>query len=235
MAQNNVGNFYTGKVNVKVVRSYSGAVALPKAENVLIQDFIVPAGVISLDESAAGRLHTRLFLHRDPDDAATPAALAQQVQTSFSKALVSDLKKLNIPAQQSSSGSDAAAGSFLVVSGEVRAIDEGNKEKRVMIGLGRGGSSVETHVTISSVTDGHSTVALELVLRSVSPKKLGALEATSGGSIALNAAEGAAGDRHATVKADASRMAKGVAKQIQNLMSDQKSIPAPPTVTEASL
>jgi len=229
LAQNDVGNFYMGKVNVEVIKSYSGSEVLPKAEKVLIQDFTVPSGVITLDESAAGRLHTRIFLRRDPDDESTPAALAQQVQESFSKALINDLKKSNIEAQLASGGGDFTNGSFLIVSGEITAIDEGNKVKRVMVGLGRGGSDVQTHVTVSSVVNGHATVVLELNLKSESGKKLGALETMGGGSLALNAAEGDVGDRHSSVQADASRMAKGVAKQVQGFMVNQRWITASTT------
>ena len=230
----NVGNFYTGKVKVNVIQSYSGAEALPKAERVLIQDFTVDEGAVSLDESAAGRIHTRIFLHKDPDDASVPVAIAQQVQASFSKALIADLKKSNIEAQRSLSGATAASGSVLVVSGEVTAINQGNKAKRVLIGLGRGGSGVRTHVTISSVTNGNATVVLDLTLDSESGKKLGALESVGGGSIPVNAAEGAASDRSSTVQAGASRMAKGVAKQIKGFMVNQKWIAAPSAVEVAS-
>jgi len=233
-AQNNVGNFYMGEVKVDVLQSYHGSLALPKAQKIVIQDFSVDPQVISMDESAAGRMHTRLFLRRDPEDASAPTALAQQVQASFSKALINDLKKSPIETQRAtaaldgSNASNSPNASLLVVSGELTSIDEGNKVKRVMVGLGRGGSSVQTHVVISSVVNGHSTVVLELNLKSASGKKLGALESAGGGSLALNAAEGDVGDRHSTVQADASRMAKGVAKQIQAFMVTQNWIPAPP-------
>jgi hypothetical protein len=227
-AQNNVGNFYMGEVKVEVISRYSGAQMLPKAEKVLIQDFTVDTGVVSMDKSAAGRIHTQLFLRRDPDDASAPVALSQQVQASFSKALINDLRKSDIEVQRSTGTQGGSDGSLLVVSGEVTAIDEGNKVKRVMVGLGRGGSNVQTHVVVSSVVNGHSTVVLELNLKSESGKKLGALESMGGGSLALNAAEGDIGDRNSSVQADASRMAKGVAKQIQKFMVAQNWIPATP-------
>ena len=234
LAQNDVGNFYMGKVKVEVTRSYSGTQILPRAEKVIIQDFTVAPGVVTLDESAAGRLHTRLFLRRDPDNDSVPAALAQQVQTSFSKALLNDLKKSNIEAQRSTGTDDASNVPVLVISGEVTAIDEGNKVKRVLVGLGRGGSDVQTHVVVSSVLNGRATVVFELNLKSESGKKLGALESVGGGSLALNAAEGDVGDRSSTVQADASRMAKGVAKQVKQFMVAQKWIPADAGVPDSS-
>ena len=50
-----------------------------------------------------------------------------------------------------------------------------------MVGLGRGGSDVQTHVVVSSVVNGNATVVLELNLKSESGKKLGALESVGGG------------------------------------------------------
>jgi hypothetical protein len=222
VAQNDVGNFYMGKVKVQVVKSYTGSEVLPKAAKIVIQDFAISPGVVTLDESAAGRLHTLISLRRNPDDESTPAALAAQVQASFYKALVSDLKQSNIETQPGSAADVSTNGSFLVVSGEMTAIDEGNKAKRVMVGLGRGASDVQTHVTVTSVVNGRATVVLELNLKSESGKKPGALESMGGGSIALGAAEGDVGDRRSTVQADASRMAKGVAKQLQSFMASQK-------------
>jgi hypothetical protein len=139
------------------------------------------------------------------------------------------------PGYSSGISQDGSKGALLVVSGEVRAIDEGNKVKRVMIGLGRGGSEVQTHVVISSVVDGRSTVVLELNLKSVSGKKLGAVESVGGGSIALNAAEGDVGDRHSTVQADATRMAKGVAKQIEQFVAAQHPASSPAVTPVAAL
>ena len=222
----NVGNFYTGETKVEVVRGYTGSETLPKAAKVVIQDFTVDPTAVTLDESLAGRMHTRLFLHRDPHDASVPSAVAQKVQDTFLKALIGDLKKSKIESQKSTGEQKVSTEPLLVVTGEITAIDEGNKAKRVIIGLGRGGSDVQTHIVVSSVVDGHSTVVLELRLKSQSGKKLGALESFGGSSLALNAAEGAAGDRHATVEADASRMAKGVARQIKEFMVAQHWLPA---------
>jgi hypothetical protein len=47
------------------------------------------------------------------------------------------------------------------------------------------------------------------------------------GSLAVGAALGDAGDKKGTVQADASRMAKAVAKQIEAFMVSQKWVPAP--------
>jgi len=71
-------------------------------------------------------------------------------------------------------------------------------------------------------------------LKSGSGKKLGALESVGGGSLALNVAEGDVSDRKSSVQADAQRMAKGVAKQIQEFMVAQHWVPAATAAVETA-
>jgi hypothetical protein len=52
------------------------------------------------------------------------------------------------------------------------------------------------------------------------------------GSAAIGVATGSVGDKRATLEADASRMAKAVAKQIETVMATQKWL-WPPQQTEA--
>jgi hypothetical protein len=140
-----------------------------------------------------------------------------------------NIQTVNIPSQKISSAEGAVEGSDLVVAGEFVAINEGDETKRIMIGFGRGASDIKTHVTVSSVTQGHQTVVLEFNLSSESGKKPGAVATMGVGSLAVGAAAGGIGDRKSTVEADASRMAKLVAKQLEAFMADQKWISNTPS------
>src|SRR5262249_50218865 len=129
---------------------------------------------------------------------------------------------MNIQSEKASDGGNTPTATVLIVEGEFIAIDEGNKTKRVMIGFGRGASDIKTHVTVSSFTEGKKTVVLEFNLNSASGKRPGALATMGAGSLAVGAAVGDVGDKKGTVQADASRMAKAVAKQIEEFMISQK-------------
>jgi uncharacterized protein DUF4410 len=223
-AQGNAGNVVTGEAKVTIISSYSGSATLPKPEKILIQDF-TPVGDIATDESAAARLHRHISLRHGSDEDSTPEVLTQRVQDSFSKTLIKELAKENIPSEKESHTASTAAATVLIVEGEFIAINEGNKSKRVMIGFGRGASDVKTHVTVSSFTKGKKTVALEFDVNSASGKKPGAVAAMGGASLAVGAAAGDVGDKKGTVQADASRMAQAVAKQIKQFMISQKWIP----------
>ena len=222
-AQNSSGNILSGDVKAKVLSQYSGTATLPKPENIVIHDFAVPVGTTQTDESPAGRLHRDIKLRHGVQEDSSPEVLAQQLQAAFDKSLAGELKKVNIPivpAQQASPAESATSGSYLVIDGSFDAINEGDETKRILIGLGRGASDIQTHVTVSSVTQGHKTTVLELNLSSESGKKPGA--AMGMGSVAVGAAAGGVSDRKSTVEADASRMGKLVAKQLESFMADQK-------------
>lgn len=220
------GNFYTGDTKVDMINRYTGAATLSQPEQVLIHDFTYSDDDVTMDNSHAARLHRRLMSQFGKDDDSTEAVLAKTVQTAFSDALTSELKKLNLPAQNAAGVAATGKGVNLVVEGEFVEINEGNEAKRVLIGLGRGRSDIKAHITISSVGEGGSTVVLDFNIDSESKKMPGAV-ITSGGSLAVGSAENAFGDRKSKVGADATRMGTMVAKQIAGLMKDQKWAYAP--------
>jgi hypothetical protein len=230
IAQNSAGNFLTGSAKADVLKHYSGPAVLPKPERILVCDFTVPGADVTTDKSIAGELHRRIMVRDGVNEDSSPQALAHQVQAAFVKSLAGELAKVNIqtvsvPPQKTCSDVSAEAGPVLVVAGEFLAINEGDETKRIMIGLGRGASDIKTHVTVSSVNHDHPTVVLEFNLSSESGKKPGAVATMGVGSLAVGAAAGGVGDRQSTVEADASRMAKLVAKQLDAFMAEQKWIP----------
>lgn len=238
MAQNASGNILTGDVKADVLNRYNEPEVLPKPDKVLIHDFAVPVGATTTDESIAGQLHRRIKLRHGVDEDSSPEVLARQVQAAFTKALTGELKKVNIqtanvPAQKMPAAEGATSGPNLIVEGQFVAIHEGDETKRMMIGFGRGASDIKTHVTVSSVIQGHPTVVLEFNVSSESGKKPGAVATMGVGSLAVGAVAGGVSDRKSTVEADASRMAKLVAKQLETFMVDQKWIPNSPGGTSA--
>lgn len=225
LAQDSVGNPITGEAKIEVIKSYGGSGVLPKPSIVVIQDFQLIGDVIT-DDSAAARL--RLGRGHGSNADSTPDALVQQVQTVFSKTLKAELDKVKVPSERESDSSGPAAGTALLVGGEFMAINAGNKSKRILIGFGRGASDIKTHVTVYSFTKGERTAILEFNLNSESGKKPGAIATAGTGSLAVGAAGAAAGAGKSDVEADASRMAKAVAKQLEGFMAAQQWIPPVP-------
>ena len=230
-AEQSAGNILTGNAKVVVIKRYSGP-TLPKPEQVILDDFMISDQSVVTDDSIAGRLRRRRLLRHGTDEDSSPQVLTAHVQAAFRKALVCELKKENI--QVANVGDETGiresvkATQSLVISGQFTAIDEGDKSKRVIVGLGRGASTVKIHVMISSFIDGHSIIALEFVATSASGKKPGALETLGVGSLAVGAAAGGVSDRRSTVEADTGNLSKAVALQIEQLMASQKWIDSGP-------
>jgi len=226
-AENVAKKVLVGEAKVEVVAKYQGD-PLPKPEHVLAYDFAVSPEVISIDESPAARLHRR---RAAAEAASSPEAVARQVQAAFSKELVKELQQASVPAAAVTEADSSPPPRSLQVKGEFTAIDQGNKTKRVLIGFGKGASDVQAHVTVSLVTEQEPVTLLEFNVKSQSGKKPGAAATVGAGAATMGtvsapsaaAGVGAGGvlDRAATVEADASRMAKTVAKQIAQLMTSQ--------------
>jgi hypothetical protein len=226
--QNAAQKLLVGNANVETITSYKGPAPLPKPNQILVYDFAVPPNVVTMDQSMAARLRRRHLAMLGRNSDSSPEAVVRQVQASFSKALVKELQKTSIPAETATGTETVNPAHTLIVQGEFTAINEGNKSKRIMIGFGRGASDVQAHVTVSLTGGAQPIVLSEFKLNSASGKKPGAAAMMGVGSAGAGVAAGSVGDTKATVKADASRMAKAVAKQIQSLMAAQKWITPQP-------
>jgi hypothetical protein len=229
-AQNTVQTLLAGDTKIEMLYSYKGT-NLAKPAKTVVYNFDVPESVITMDNSAAARLLGRGIVSRrikgDTNQDTSPEAVAQHVQASFSKALVSELAKTSIPAEIATSADANPSINSLVVHGDFTTVNQGNKSKRIMVGFGRGASDVQAHVVIFLVTDTQPVVLAEFNLKSESGKKPGAAATMGVGSAGLAVATGDVGNRKETVEVDASRMAKAVAKQIEDVMTAQQWI-APP-------
>lgn len=229
-AQSSVGNFLTGGATVEVVEHDGAAQVVPKPERVVIHDFAVRIDAVTLDNSIAGRLHRDRLMRHGTDEDSTPDVLAKHVRSVFSKALAEQLEKDHVASASAASAAVAAAeggGARLVVDGEFTAIDEGNKTKRKLIGFGSGASDIKTHVAVSSMVAGHSTVVLAIDLDSNSGRAPGKVATMGINSQAVGTAVGALGMTGTTVDADATRMAKLVAMQIESLINGPKAAASP--------
>ena len=226
-AQTSVGNFITGGAKVDAIEHNAAAQAVPKPEHVLIRDFAVRPDDITLDQSIAGRLRRKRLALQGSDEDSSPEVLVQRVQASFFKGFSGELANVHVAPAKADGTAPGSNASNLVVDGAFTAIDEGNKSKRVMIGFGSGSSHVKTRVTVSSITAGRSTVLLSFELDSQGSKTPGALVPIGGGSLAVGTGVGVATDGGSTVEADASRMGKLAAKQIETLMRERNWLASP--------
>lgn len=226
IAQNTAEKILVGDTNVTIIQNYSGKGKLPKPARAIIYDFDVPSDVITIDNSAAAHIlnHDPIaHINGDAGQESDPTAVAAKVQAAFRKRLVRELKKTSIPT--SSAASSAVLDSpvnTLMVHGDFTAVKQGNKTARMMIGFGDGASDVKAHVVVTLITQGNPILLAEFNLDSESGKKPGAGATMGVGSAAASVGTSSATDSKASVAGDTSRMAKAVAREIEDIMAAQE-------------
>jgi hypothetical protein len=233
LAQNSTGNAITGRAKAEVVQRYEGSVLLSKPEQVLIQDFAFGNDIV-IDNSMAARLHEHRLLGSSSDAQQTQSATAKSIEDSFTKSFIKTLKKQQVDASRATHDVGDTDARTLVVTGDFLSVDEGDKTKRVMIGFGHGGSDIKTHLLVSLVQQGHSTLVLECNIDAKSGKQPGALATMGVGSLAIGAATHAAGDQGSTAQKDAARVGTLVANEVIEAMRSQQWIAVPANKQQAS-
>jgi hypothetical protein len=230
-AQDTAEKILIGDTKVTMLRSYDGKDKLHKPVVVEVYDFTVSPDAVTIDRSPVAHILDNDPIARRRGTAgqnSDPTEVAARVQAAFTQQLIKELSKTAIPvlSASSSAGGDSAVYA-LNVEGDFTAVKQGDMEKRMMIGFGRGASDVQSHVIVSLTLASGPILLAEFNLSSESGKKPGAVATMGVGSAAASVAVSGATDSKATVEGDAARMAKVVATEVENIMAAQKWI-APP-------
>jgi hypothetical protein len=207
-AQTHAGNVINGEARLEILQRDTGTTTLPKPASVVIED-LADQGPVVESRSLLGASH----FHPE-----TPEQLIQQIQASFAKTLAAQFKKVHVETERASEAS-ASSRPVIVIRGELTSIAPGNSRQRIIVGFGRGASDLKAHITIAELVEGQEIILLECNVNSQSGKQPGAILSTSGTGFAVGVATGHFGDKlSSTVQADASRMAKLIARQTEAIM-----------------
>ncbi|HZC47142.1 MAG TPA: DUF4410 domain-containing protein [Candidatus Acidoferrum sp.] len=96
------------------------------------------------------------------------------------------LKKLGLPAMRVASDNDVSLyGNFLLITGRLIDVDEGNRLTRVAVGLGAGKSRLKTEVHVFRVVNGEKAEVLAFTTRADSGSMPGMLASMGVGELAL--------------------------------------------------
>jgi hypothetical protein len=82
--------------------------------------------------------------------------LAQETADDLASAIVSELQELGFTATQIPRGQQVAGNNILIVDGQFTAINQGNKLRRMVIGLGVGQSTLDTQVQVYQMVAGNA-------------------------------------------------------------------------------
>lgn len=206
-----------GRVEIKSIQSFPGTSQLSKPTSIVVYNFAATADEVKLNSAMLNRVRTKV----SGSESETKEKLAQKIIDDFSDSLVKDLEKTGIPASRGVVGATAPEGS-LAVQGDFSLIDEGNRTRRMAIGLGAGVSKIVAHVECYVRQTDKNTMLTEFNATSQSSRKPGAAETMGAGAAPeVTAAASGATELKQGAEGDTGRMAKAVAKQITKTLAAQ--------------
>src|SRR5262245_27574491 len=196
---------------------------LPRPELILVHDYQVAPYDVQLDSAISSRLERAV---KGTPEAGAQLKVEQEVSRALSATLVDEIRKLGIRAEPATTATSPVAGPTVSIEGQIVSIHEGNKARRLVIGLGAGASEVRTLTQVYMMTsgDGHRLVE-DFYTTAKSSRKPGFGPMAGAGAAAGLAASGAAvsggvGVATAlsqTVEADVKHGAKQIAKDLAKL------------------
>ncbi len=207
----------TGRVQIKTIQSYSGTTALSKPTAIVVYSFAATPEEVELNKSALNRVRMRVRGSQDDEKTQT----AHKIVDAFSESLIKNLQKTGLPVSRGVAR-ELPPDNTLAVQGDFLTIDEGNRAKRMAVGLGAGASKVVARVECYLKQPAENAMVTEFQATSQSSRKPGAAETMGAGAAPeVAAAAGGVTEMKQGAEGDADRMAKAIAKEITKKMKAQ--------------
>lgn len=215
-----------GCTTVDTIEEYSGPEPLARPQVVIVKNFAYSPSHIDLNSGIIAKLERKVE-SRNPS--VEELQLGRAVSNALVKKLVSKLSELGLDAQ-SFDPEMLPATDYLLIEGQLISIDQGNRARRIIIGLGFGESVVKTLCQVYDVSDSGRVLAQEFETVAHSSYKPGAAETMGIGAavgvIGTAAATSAASDvvgetLGANVEEEAERTAKKLVEKMQPFFVEQ--------------
>ncbi|MDR3536225.1 MAG: DUF4410 domain-containing protein [Acetobacteraceae bacterium] len=219
------------KPSIQTTEAYVGG-RMPRPDHVMVAAFAVTPDDVRLDQGVAARMQRS---SSDVPLTGQQLQVARAAQAELADALVQALRGYGLPAERAWGDVPPAAGSALLVEGQIVSVDQGNRTRRTLVGLGAGKSSLSADMQLylaraperprfltafsGSDDSGHTPGLAE-----------GMGVGAAGGHLLASTAIGSALHLHsethgATGASEASKLAQGLAVQIGQFAVSQGWIP----------
>jgi hypothetical protein len=194
---------------------------------ILVHDYQVSPDEVQLDSALSSQLKRAVKGTPKTED---QLKVEQEVSRTLTTTLVDEIRKLGIPAEPAAMASPVVAGPILSIEGQIVSIDEGNKAKRLVIGLGSGASEVRTLTQVYEVTSGDEHRLIEDFYTTTKSSRrpgvgpfagVGAAAGLAASRVAVAGGVGAATALSQTVEADVKHGAKQVVKELAKFFVEQ--------------
>jgi Domain of unknown function (DUF4410) len=204
---------------------------LPAPAHVVVTDFTLKPEQVKLDTGVAPQ-----FLAAATGEPASAREMqaARATQAALAETLTARLASYGLPAQRLPADATPPPNTLLV-QGQIGAVNEGNRTRRTLIGLGAGKSSIAANAQLYYITDpAQPRFVQSLGGTADSGHKPGAAETLGAGaaadrlatSSAVTAATHGAQARRTDDEANADRLAEALAREIGAYAVSQGWIPA---------
>ena len=201
------------------------AVGLPRPLQIVVHDFALSPGAVSLDSAPGSRL---MEMTKGTPEAEEQAKVGREVARVVTEKLVKEVSKLGIPAVAAASATPVA-GPSLAIEGQFMSVDEGNRMRRMVVGLGAGASEVRTLVQVYETTNEGRRLVEDFYTTVKSSRKpgmgpmvgVGAAAGRAVTSAVVSGGVGLATEHSQTVEGDAAHTAEEIAKVLKKFFAEQ--------------
>ncbi len=210
----------------------AGTAAMSAPAHVVVTNFAITPDQVRLDSGVRAQ-----FMRSQTDQPLSVSQMqaAEETQAALAETLASRLESYGLPVRRLPAAQVPPPGTLLV-QGQIISIDEGNRTRRKLIGLGAGKSSIAADAQLYYIADpGHPHFVQSFTGSADSGHMPGAAETMGAGAAAQHIATSAAltGATHLGAEArrtddeaNADKLATALARQIGNFAVAQGWIPA---------
>jgi len=145
-----------GQAHVETVQTGTTKM-LPRPTHVIVTDFAVDPSEVKLDTGVSANFMRAASGESVPDQMRKAASTTQ---TALAERLVSRLSSYGLPVERLPATATPLPGSMLV-QGQIVSVDEGNRTRRTLIGLGAGKSSLGADAQLYYITKPAQPLFLE--------------------------------------------------------------------------
>jgi Domain of unknown function (DUF4410) len=131
---------------VQTTESYLGP-PMSRPDHLLVTYFTITPEQVRLDQGIGPRI---MRASGDQTSSAEELQAARDTQAALAERLVERLRKYGLPAELAAN--NAGAGDSLLLQGQIVSIDQGNRTRRVLVGLGAGKSSITADAQLYSLS-----------------------------------------------------------------------------------
>jgi hypothetical protein len=134
------------QARVQTTESYLGP-PIPRPDHVYVSYFSITPDEVRLDSGVGARISRAAS---DQPLGAQELKAAQDTQTALAEAIVERLRKYGLPAEIATN--PRGGPNDVLVQGQIVSIDQGNRTRRILVGLGAGKSTVTADAQIYHLT-----------------------------------------------------------------------------------